>query len=347
VAVESDHVRQIYAQGLEEQGAGRLTEAEALFRSILRPDFAEGHLGLGNVFAAQGRLEDAAASYLLALRARPGLDLAAANLRIVWKALGRPDHFIEPVLMLTQHSYFAELFWGALDRDKFVASLGGMLEQIPSSGRYAADNMLVWRRNLSFLDDQPLMMSLAKNAANTMERGILWRNAVVLWAARNGLRREGDFVECGVWRGTTVRIVCDALDFKSVDRRYWLYDVFDWKEGDHHHYLDGLDSSLHAKVVKRFEDLPSVRIVKGYIPESFAQGTPEKIAMLHLDMNNVPAEIAALEALWDRVVPGGVVVFDDYGWDNNRPQKLAEDEFFAARGYTVLEIPTGQGIVLK
>ena len=347
MAGESEQVQEIFGKGLEEHRAGRFREAEALFRSILRPDFPEAQLSLGNALVAQGKLDEAAACYVLALRARPGFDLAANNLRIVWKALGRPDEIVESELTTAQHSYFAELFWGTNDNQKFGQSLMSLIGSIPDSGRFAGDNLIVWRRNLSFLDDTALMQSIAKNSEGTIERAIIWRNAVLLWAARNGLRRDGDFVECGVWKGTTVRVICDAIDFKSVGKGYWLYDVFDWKEGDLHHPLDGLDASLYARVVKRFADLPTVHIVKGYVPASFAQGMPEKIALIHLDMNNAPAEIGALDALWDRVVPGGIVVLDDYGWDNYRPQKLAEDEFFGARGYAVLELPTGQGMVIK
>jgi len=51
--------------------------------------------------------------------------------------------------------------------------------------------------------------------------------------------------------------------------------------------------------------------------------------------------------LFDRVVPGGAIVFDDYGWNGYRPQKDAEDAFLAARGYSVLELPTGQGLLIK
>jgi O-methyltransferase len=64
-------------------------------------------------------------------------------------------------------------------------------------------------------------------------------------------------------------------------------------------------------------------------------------------MNSVASELAALEALFDRVVPGGLIVFDDYGWTGYIAQKKAEDAFMAARGHTILELPTGQGMVLK
>ena len=46
-------------------------------------------------------------------------------------------------------------------------------------------------------------------------------------------------------------------------------------------------------------------------------------------------------------MPSGIVILDDYGWLVLRSQKDAEDEFFARRGYQVLELPTGQGLVVK
>jgi hypothetical protein len=54
-----------------------------------------------------------------------------------------------------------------------------------------------------------------------------------------------------------------------------------------------------------------------------------------------------LERLFDRVLPGGIVVFDDYGWKMFHEQKQAEDDFMRRRGYEVLELPTGQGLVVK
>ena len=78
----------------------------------------------------------------------------------------------------------------------------------------------------------------------------------------------------------------------------------------------------------------------------FSQGLPEKIAFAHIDMNNAPAEIGALEAIEDRLVPGAVIVLDDFGALPYRAQHVAETEWFAKRGVPVLELPTSQGLVI-
>lgn len=104
---------------------------------------------------------------------------------------------------------------------------------------------------------------------------------------------------------------------------------------------------LYAEVKARFSDVPNVTVTQGKVPDVLAGVAPEKIAFMHLDLNNAEAEIGALEILWDRMLPGAVLVLDDYGWRGYREQKLAEDPWFSMRGYKVLELPTGQGLVIK
>ena len=60
-------------------------------------------------------------------------------------------------------------------------------------------------------------------------------------------------------------------------------------------------------------------------------------------MNNAPSEIAALET---RFMPGAIIIFDDFGQLPFREQHLAEREWFGRRGIPIIEIPTGQGIVI-
>lgn len=207
--------------------------------------------------------------------------------------------------------------------------------------------MITYGKNLGFLWDQGFEKAVSDNSLDDTDRCTVWRKAVHYWAGQHCLHLTGDFVECGVWRGTSVAIICQALGFDKCGKTWWLYDVFDHKDGDLHGKLPDMGEDLYDYVVRRFQQYSNVRIVKGYVPDSFVQGIPEQISLLHIDMNNAPAEMAALKAMWDRVVPGGIVLLDDYGWVGYVEQTLAERTFFAQRGYSVLELPTGQGLVLK
>jgi hypothetical protein len=73
-------------------------------------------------------------------------------------------------------------------------------------------------------------------------------------------------------------------------------------------------------------------MVRGVVPESISQITLEKIAYIGIDMNGYLAERAVLDQLYEKLVPGGIIYFDDYGWGLS-PNLLREtvDDFFATR----------------
>jgi hypothetical protein len=96
-----------------------------------------------------------------------------------------------------------------------------------------------------------------------------------------------------------------------------------------------------------FAPYPNAKLVRGRVPETLTSVDIAKVCFLSLDMNIAEPEIAAIEFFWDRLVPGGIVVLDDYGWLEHRPQKLAMDRFARGKGVEILSVPTGQGLLLK
>ncbi|MBI4963470.1 MAG: class I SAM-dependent methyltransferase [Desulfomonile tiedjei] len=191
--------------------------------------------------------------------------------------------------------------------------------------------------------------------------GIAWRLHTLVWAAKCAAQVPGDFVECGVFKGDMSWVVAKSVRFAEMDRTFYLYDTF---EGFSHKYSSKEDfphnpgffefaqeayssGNLFEYVSERFAQFPNVRIVKGVLPDVLEEVSPLQIAYLHIDINSPAAEKAVLNSLFHRVVPGGVVVFDDYGWLEFFKQKQVDDEFMARQGYFILELPTGQGLVFK
>ncbi len=189
---------------------------------------------------------------------------------------------------------------------------------------------------------------------------IAWRLNTLCWAARCGLAVGGDFAECGVFKGDMAWVVLHTLGPEKVPT-YYLYDSF---EGFSEKYSDASDyplnpgfldfankhyrvEGMYEYVRDRFAPFANMKVIRGFLPDTLDQACPEKIGFLHVDLNSPKAEVAVLERLFERVVPGGVVVFDDYGWKLFEKQKDAEDAFMRARGYEILELPTGQGLVVK
>lgn len=190
---------------------------------------------------------------------------------------------------------------------------------------------------------------------------IAWRLHTLVWAARSAIAHEGDLVECGVFKGDMSWVVATMLGNKIANRTFYLYDSFQGFSPalssaadfpDDPGFLKMAnevygDPAIYEAVVKKFADMPHVKVIRGFVPDTFKIAVPERIAFLHIDLNSPAAEIAALEHLFDRVVSGGYIVFDDYGWKPFKKQRDAENRFMADRGHFILELPTGQGLVIK
>ncbi len=185
---------------------------------------------------------------------------------------------------------------------------------------------------------------------------IEWRVSVCCWAATHAAKLPGDFVECGVSTGIVSLAVCRYTNFETLAKTFWLYDTFEGipeaqaapgeaplaRSKNERLYFDSYDL-----VAGNFAGYPNVRLVKGEVPSSLESASPDAIAYLHIDMNIAYPEAQASRLLWDRVSPGGVIVYDDYGSLSHNAQKAAIDAFAAERGVEVLALPTGQGLLLK
>lgn len=223
-----------------------------------------------------------------------------------------------------------------------------ILESLPAGGIYAGDNLFSIGRNLSFLEDADFIRSFGLNVKTDVERATIWRTSIILWGVRNALKLEGDLVECACYKGTTAKIICDTISFyQNPDKKYFLYDLFEHNDTTLHNEMTAHGSTLEKQVRDKFKNYQNVIITQGRVPDVLAEVAPEKIAFMHLDLNHAESEIGALEVLFDRMVPGAILILDDYGWLDYRQQKQLEDPWFLARGYHVLELPTGQGMVIK
>jgi len=215
----------------------------------------------------------------------------------------------------------------------------------------ALDNVILFDRNLGYQQDPDFVRAFHNTAQTAQDRTLELRLNTLAWAGTHALHVAGDFVECGVFQGFCSAFLADYLHFASVDKSYYLYDTFAGipavydSEGNDHPSL--ATPGLYESVCARFAAYPNVHVVRGVVPDTLHQTGPERIAFLHLDMNSSKSEIAALDVLFDRVSPGGIIVFDDYGWLAYQAQQVAEDKYLRARGYRILELPTGQGLLMK
>ena len=101
-----------------------------------------------------------------------------------------------------------------------------------------------------------------------------------------------------------------------------------------------------TEVKEYFKSYPSIKVVKGSIPGVLSQIPEKLIAFLHVDLNNAKAEDAALRQLQSRLMPGAIIVFDDYGGFGGSNQAVVHEKFANENGKDLLILPTGQAIII-
>ncbi len=190
-----------------------------------------------------------------------------------------------------------------------------------------------------------------------------WILHTALWAANHAKQLPGDFVECGVWMGWLSRAIVNYIQFNLIpDKKFYLLDTFygiPEEQMTEDELKCGADSAqwaykerdVYDLVVEKFKSFNNVIVIKGKVPDTLTQVKSDKIAFLSIDMNCAYPEIQAAEYFWDKIVPGGVIILDDYGWGGEGygyiNQKYAFDKFAKEKGVGILSLPTGQGMIIK
>lgn len=149
---------------------------------------------------------------------------------------------------------------------------------------------------------------------------------------------SGDVVECGVAHGGSAALLGLTIKETEQRRRLWLFDTF---SGIPAPTSEDPDYDIAAKYTGDFAPHEDVRAtltnmgvsdfttIQGLFEETVSRSEVESIAVLHIDGDWYSSVKACLEGFYDRVTPGGLIQFDDYGyWAGARK---AVDEFFAAR----------------
>jgi O-methyltransferase len=95
-----------------------------------------------------------------------------------------------------------------------------------------------------------------------------------------------------------------------------------------------------------FASFPDVQIHKGWIPAALEQLPEARWSFVHIDLDLYEPTGACLEYFLPRMVPGGVIVCDDYGSLMFPGAARAWDEVLVSRGAPFVELPTGQSVFM-
>lgn len=159
----------------------------------------------------------------------------------------------------------------------------------------------------------------------------------------------GDTVECGVYMGAASELICESI--KSLGKTHHAFDSFEGlsepnpKDGNHWRKGD-LKAGLE-EVKKNLSAYTFVKFYKGWIPERFNEVTNKNFCFVHIDVDLYQPTLNSLRFFFPKMVKGGVIVCDDYGFSTCPGAKKAFDEFMKDKMEQIIHVPTGQCFIIK
>ena len=240
-----------------------------------------------------------------------------------------------------QESAFYEQF--------FKSVLAGI--SVLGGDSFMADGLVVWGRVIGWIKDKRYMNAVSSSQPDVRDSSIAWRTHTACWASRLACNVQGDFLEIGCYEGYTASVVRCFLgeDFTVFGgkRRYFWFDRF---SGGGSQKTVALDQSNSYEVCsKRASKFSDVEVVKGDVLETLLNNesfSSRQFAFVHFDLNDFQVEFEVLKFVMRRVAKGGVLLFDDFSMVPFTKQNILYRKYFKSLNLEVLELPTGQGLVV-
>tara|TARA_R100001129_G_scaffold6759_1_gene5213 strand:- start:26209 stop:26919 length:711 start_codon:yes stop_codon:yes gene_type:complete len=150
--------------------------------------------------------------------------------------------------------------------------------------------------------------------------------------------KGGDIIEVGCSYGQTSVIIKTFIDLFCPDKEFWVFDSFegilgtsDKDSNAHGHCEDGdLASSLDnfLNTFNKFDTPIPDEILKVDVRDIEQGDLPNKISFCYIDLDIYEPTKHILPLVWNRLKEGGVIVIDDYYYEEVfNGVKPAVDEF--------------------
>ena len=169
--------------------------------------------------------------------------------------------------------------------------------------------------------------------------------------------KEGSLIEIGTWCGGSGGLIGSMARSAGITDTLYMCDTFKGivkvDEKQDSHMEDGmLDDATYESVdyiINEVLGIENVKILEGTFPEDTSHYIPddEKFRFCHMDVDVYQGSEDILEWLWDRLVPGGIVVYDDYGFDTADGVTKHVEQQRKCEDRLVIHNLNGHAIVIK
>jgi O-methyltransferase len=257
-------------------------------------------------------------------------------------------------------------------REWWRSSRGHRIEKLPAvlqpTARRAAARILDRPRRYVYASDGvatthycPFMEDLEfAQAYRQMTTGWIpgadtrWRSWLLTTLAQQCQHLPGNFAEFGTWRGGCAYMILSRTSL-AAEHRFFLFDTFTGIPADRLTPREielGFAGRLRDTSPQYVDDLlarwrPRYQLCQGDVFDTLGVVDVGDLSFAHLDLNAMAPSRLALEYSYEHMIPGGIIVFDDYGYSDYRDQRVMIDSFFDGRPEPVIALPTGQAFIIK
>jgi O-methyltransferase len=168
------------------------------------------------------------------------------------------------------------------------------------------------------------------------------------------LNKNAGFIEIGVWRGGTAAVIAEKLSLKKSNATLYLADTFKgvvkatnkdavYSGGEH------ADTTIDTVKGLLKDGYSNIKILEGIFPDDTAHLIPadQQFGFCHIDVDVYQSAKDIVDWIWDKMIPGGIIVFDDYGFSTCTGIIRYVNELKSKSDRVVLHNLNGHAIIVK
>lgn len=132
---------------------------------------------------------------------------------------------------------------------------------------------------------------------------------------------DGDFLEVGVFKGGSAGIIQSALNKLESNKKFYIADTFNGVVKTNPEKDNAYTGGEHAVSISYVQKLFSLlsfqppNVLTGVFPDDHPNFNPQKLCFVHSDVDAYDSTKDIIEWCLPKLVVGGIIVFDDYGFE--------------------------------
>lgn len=185
------------------------------------------------------------------------------------------------------------------------------------------------------------------------------RHYTLMQLFKNAMYLNGSVVECGTFRGLSAYQIAQIMRKYNIQKKFHIFDSFEGlseiaaednrRDQKANEKLQNEFAYSEDSVKKNLSEFNFIQYYKGWIPDRFKDVTDPLFSFVHIDVDLYQPIKDSIAFFYNKMVPGGIMVFDDYGYTAQFPgAKRAIDEALKKiKPSFFLALPSGQAFLIK